>query len=75
MTDETESVVLEILKRIQTEMSDMRDDISELKTRATALDEHMGGLIIQVSGNNNRLDRMDERLKRIERRLELTDAK
>lgn len=75
MTDETESVVLEILKRIQSEMSDMRDDISELKTRATALDEHMGGLIIQVSGNNNRLDRMDERLKRIERRLELTDAK
>jgi predicted nucleic acid-binding Zn-ribbon protein len=75
MTEETESVVLEILKRIQSEMSDMRDDISELKTRATALDEHMGGLIIQVSGNNNRLDRMDERLKRIERRLEIADAK
>jgi predicted nucleic acid-binding Zn-ribbon protein len=75
MTEETESVFLEILKRIQSEMSDMRDDISELKTRATALDEHMGGLIIQVSGNNNRLDRMDERLKRIERRLEIADAK
>ncbi len=75
MTEETENVVLEILKRIQTDMSDMRDDISELKMRATALDEHMGGLIIQVSGNNNRLDRMDERLKRVERRLELSDVK
>ncbi len=75
MTEETENVVLEILKRIQIDMSDMRDDISELKMRATALDEHMGGLIIQVSGNNNRLDRMDERLKRVERRLELTDLK
>ncbi len=75
MTEETENVVLEILKRIQTDMSDMRDDISELKMRATALDEHMGGLIIQVSGNNNRLDRMDERLKRVDRHLELSDVK
>ena len=75
MTAETENILLEVLKRIQAEMADMRDDISELKTRATALDEHMGGLIIQVSGNNTRLDRIDERIKRIERRLEISEVR
>jgi predicted nucleic acid-binding Zn-ribbon protein len=75
MPNVTNELLYEVLKKIQVEMADMRDDISDLKTRATALDEHMGGLIIQVSGNNNRLDRMDERLKRVERRLELSDVK
>ncbi len=75
MAEISNDLLFEILKRIQGDIADMRDDISELKTRATALDEHMGGLIIQVSGNNNRLDRMDERLKRVERRLDLSDAR
>lgn len=75
MADVTNELIYEVLRRIQAEVADLRDDIGELKTRATALDEHMGGLIIQVSGNNNRLDRMEDRLKRVERRLELTEPK
>jgi hypothetical protein len=75
MTAETENLLLEILKRIQTDIADMKGDIADLKTRATAVDEHMGGLFITISGNNNRLDRVAERLERIERRLDLTEAK
>jgi hypothetical protein len=75
MTAETENLLLEIPKRIQTDIADMIGDIADLKTRATAVDEHMGGLFITISGNNNRLDRVVERLERIERRLDLTEAK
>ncbi len=75
MTAETENLLLEILKRIQTDIADMKGDIADLKTRATAVDEHMGRLFITISGNNNRLDRVVERLERIERRLDLTEAK
>jgi hypothetical protein len=75
MTAETENLLLEIPKRIQTDIADMKGDIADLKTRATAVDEHMGGLFITISGNNNRLDRVVERLERIERRLDLTEAK
>ena len=75
MTAETENLLLEILKRVQTDIADMKGDLADLKTRATAVDEHMGGLFITISGNNARLDRLAERLDRIERRLDLTEAK
>jgi predicted nucleic acid-binding Zn-ribbon protein len=74
MTAESESLMLEILKRIQADIADLKDDLAMLKIRATAVDEHLSGLFISVSGNNARLDRVDERLARIERRLDLTDA-
>ncbi|HTU13146.1 MAG TPA: hypothetical protein VMG08_19810 [Allosphingosinicella sp.] len=75
MTADTESLPLEILRRIQTDLADVKGDLADLKTRATAVDEHMGGLFITSSGNNARLDRVVERLERIERRLDLTEAK
>jgi hypothetical protein len=34
----------------------------------------MTGIFIAVSGINTRLDRLDDRMRRIERRLDLTDA-
>ncbi|WP_375395091.1 hypothetical protein [uncultured Sphingomonas sp.] len=69
------SLIYEILKKIQTDMADMKADIGELKMRATATDEHLSGLFISVTGLNNRMDRLDGRLDRIERRLDLTDAR
>lgn len=75
MTAETENLLLEILRRVQTDVADMKGDIADLKTRATAVDEHIGGLFITISGNNARLDRVVERLERIERRLDLAEVK
>lgn len=69
------SLVYEILKKIQTDMADMKADIGELKMRATASDEHLSGLFISTTGINNRMDRLDGRLDRIERRLDLTEAR
>ena len=75
MSENAESLVLELLRKIRLEQQEMHIEIQELKARATAVDEHLGGLMMSVAGVNAPIDRVDERLARIERRLELTDAK
>ncbi|MFW2830241.1 hypothetical protein [Sphingomonas sp. ID0503] len=74
MSGNVENLVLEQLRRMNARFDNLEGDLRELKTRVTALDEHMGGVMIAVSGMNARLDRFDERLARVERRLDLTDA-
>jgi predicted nucleic acid-binding Zn-ribbon protein len=75
MAEVDPSLIYEILKKMQADMSDMKADIGELKMRATATDEHLSGIFISTTGINNRMDRLDSRLERIERRLDLTDAR
>ena len=75
MSENVENLILERLRRIDERLSNIEGDIGDLKTRMSAVDEHIGGLFITVSGNNNRLDRVVDRLERIERRLDLTDVK
>ena len=74
MTNDVSNLILERLKRIDRRLAGIEDNVSELKTRATAVDEHIGGMFITLSGVNSRLDRMDDRMKRIERRLDLTEV-
>jgi 4-aminobutyrate aminotransferase-like enzyme len=64
----------ELLKRVQGALQEMRLDVQELKLRASSVDDHRGGLMIAVSGVNTRLDRIDERVQRLERRLDLTEG-
>jgi len=44
----------------------MRDDVRDLKVRVTAVEEGLAGV-------NRRIDRLEARQDRIERRLELVD--
>ena len=74
MTEATENLVLEHLKRIQSKLNEMALDILDIKLRQTATEQHLGQLSIQVGAINGRLDRLEERVARIERRLELADA-
>ena len=64
----------ELLKKMRAEQQEMRLDILDLKLRATATAEHLSGVVISNSGINHRLDRIEERLGRVERRLELRDG-
>jgi archaellum component FlaC len=67
MAKEPENVVLVMLRRIDERTERMADDLQDLKVRVTSVEE---GLV----GVNRRLDRLESRVERIERRLELTDA-
>ena len=64
----------ELLKKMRSEQQEMQLDVLDLKMRASATDEHLAGLVMSNAGINARLDRIDERLARVER-LDLTDAR
>ena len=65
----------EQFRRLNGRLDKLDLEIMDLKMRSSSVDEHLGGIMISVSGINNRLDRLEERVGRIERRLDLTDAK
>jgi archaellum component FlaC len=67
MAKDPENVVLVLLRKIDERTERMAADLQDLKVRVTSVEE---GLV----GVNRRLDRLDNRVERIERRLELTDA-
>jgi len=74
MTAETESLMLEQLRRIRASMERMELDVQDLKVRMSLVEQTSGQILIAVGGLNQRMDRFDERLGRIERRLDLIDA-
>ena len=64
MADVTNELMYELLKRVHSDVAEMKFDLQEIKRRMTGSEEALAGV-------NRRLDRHDERLDRIERRLEL----
>lgn len=64
---ETESLVLEHLQHIRGAVDALRDDMRDVKVR-------LGTLETQYASLSNRLDRLDGRVERIERRLDLAEV-
>ena len=67
MSDERADLILEHLRGI-------RSDISDLKTSMVEVKERLGFLEGQYASISRRVDRIDSRLERIERRLDLVEA-
>ncbi len=80
MTNETENRVLEILKRMQGELSDIRSELRDMRRelhqinqRLTRVEYHMSGFFSASAIHGDRVDRLEQRLERVERRLELSE--
>ena len=67
MSDGPDSLVLNLLRHIRGRVDDNADNMIEIK-------ERLGLLEGSVASVSRRVDRLDMRVERIERRLELTDA-
>jgi archaellum component FlaC len=67
MAVEPDSLVLAMLRKIDQRTERMADDLQDLKSRMTSVEEGLAGV-------NRRLDRLEMRVDRIERRLELSEA-
>lgn len=63
----TNELLFETLKSIQGTLSRHSDDLREIKGR-------MGILEAQYASLSNRIDRIDDRLVRVEKRLDIVDA-
>ena len=73
MSEVTPDLIYAVLQRMQADMAELKFDMRDIKVRMTMVEEHLGSSIIAVSGVNSRLDRLNDRVERIETRLDLTD--
>ncbi len=74
MADQVDNLVLEQLRHIRFGVDALRETVADHGLRLSSMEEHMGQVLVQLAGLNRRMDRFDERLARIERRLELVEA-
>ncbi len=75
MSEVTPDLIYAVLQKMQADMAELKFDVRDLKVRMTMVEEHLGSSIIAISGVNSRLDRLNDRVERIENRLDLTDAR
>ncbi len=66
MADDPDNIVLVYLRRLDEKVDRIVDEMLDVKVRLTAVEEGLAGV-------NRRLDRLEIRVERIERRLDLVD--
>ena len=74
MTESIENIVLEHLCYIRRSMDELRLDIADLKTRVTAIEITTAQIVTLLAAQSSRMNRIEDRLARVERRLELVEA-
>ncbi len=73
MTADMENLVLEMLRRIRSSQERMELDIIDMKSRVSSIEQFQGQILSLLGGLGQRMDRYEERLSRIERRLDLVE--
>jgi DNA repair ATPase RecN len=67
MSDGPDSLVLRFIRQVDAKLDRVIDDLGDIKVRVTNVEENLAAL-------NRRADRMDLRMERIERRLNLVET-
>jgi len=67
MSNGPDSLVLRFMRQADAKLNRVIDDLADLKVRVTNVEENLAAL-------NRRMDRMDLRIERIVRRLDLTET-
>lgn len=73
MAEVTNDLMYELLKRMNHDLSELRQDVSEVKRELNVIRGHMVGIQSDIHNIYGVLARHDERLERIEHRLELRE--
>jgi hypothetical protein len=73
MVDAPDNLIFEYLRRLDTKLDRVIEDIGGLKFRMTAVEERIAQVELSIAGVNRRVGRVDARLDRIERRLDLVE--
>lgn len=74
MTNQTDSLVLDILKRIQVNIADLRREVAGNSVQIAAMGQQVGALTTAIYSGKSEMEDFKRRLERIERRLDLSDA-
>ena len=73
MADEPRDLVVENLPVIRADVATLRDDMREMRTRRAAVEDMFSFLMSAVTCMQHSLDRLTDRVDRIEKRLGLID--
>lgn len=73
MSEATGELMYEPLKRMQHDLSELRADVSEVKIELNVIHGHMVTIQTDIHNIYGVLSRHDDRLDRIEHRLELRE--
>jgi archaellum component FlaC len=74
MDDGPDSIVLRFLRGLDAKVDRLADDMREVKQRLGALAEGLALQAHAIASISRRVDRLDERLERVERRPDLVAA-
>ena len=81
MTKDATNLVLDLLRKIRGDIAELRVDVTELKSRTSAIEDGLQvirGDIVNIHSvllvHTKRFDRIEERFTRVERRLELAET-
>ncbi len=74
MTDEMAHLVLQHLRHIRTKVDTIDERVGRVELRMSAVEGHLGNLILSEASQNAEIDKIGRRLDRIERRLELSEV-
>ena len=73
MTDDTENLILEHLKRFQAQLTRVEDRLDTMGADLRATKQHMAAFMASEASQDTEIASMKVQLERIERRLELRD--
>ena len=73
MPEATNELMFELLKRVHHEIGELRQDVSEAKRELNVMRGHMVATQSDIHNIYGILGRQDERLERIDRRLDLRE--
>ena len=73
MIDQSDNMMLQILKKLQEGQSRLEAGQRQTNERLAAIEHHMAGFHVSLITYNDEMDALKSRVERIERRLELAD--
>ena len=74
MTESVENLILEHLRAMRSDLAQIKDDMGTTKLRPTSVEQQVAHLHTDNAIVHARIDGLEKRLERIERRLELTSV-
>ncbi|MEM8851229.1 MAG: hypothetical protein AAGE03_14490 [Pseudomonadota bacterium] len=67
-------LIYEVLKGIQADMSDIRQRLSNIETEMRIVRQHIAALVQSDMQRGSQIVDLEDRVRRLEKRLELRDA-
>jgi regulator of replication initiation timing len=74
MTEEPDNIILRQLRALDDKLDRVLAEVGELKTRMSAMEQHLIGIHLDIASLRERVGNLDSRMERLERRTGLIDA-